>query len=129
MTITRTTESRLETLRSILDSLHQDLAAGGAIDAPQARLARASLLLQGVDAITALIAAAPERPESTDADVLTMRAALDIYERAARELRSVALDARRRITEGEDTLAEARGVARRARRRIERATRIRTASA
>lgn len=129
VTITRTRESSLDTLRSILDSLHEDLAAGAGIDTPQARLARASRLLQRLDAITALVASAPERPEWTDADALTMRACLDIYERAVLELRSVALDARRRITEAEGTLAEARGIGRRARRRIERATRTRAESA
>ena len=129
MSITHSSESTLAALRSILDSLHEDLAAGAGIDAPQARLARASRLLQRVEAIAALIATVSERPEWADADALTLRAALDIYERAVRELRSVALDARRRITEAESTLAEGRGVTRRARRRIERATRVHKARA
>lgn len=107
----------LERLLAILERARR-------IDPPRVNTrARDAELTYAAQLLQLLASIAPELPQATGshawqtADALRARVMFEIYDRAVRELRVVALGARVRIEQAEAVLAEARDFSRRRRRR------------
>jgi hypothetical protein len=80
-------------------------------------LTRAADLLEVLESITPELRRAASSGAWDGYEAITARVALEIYDRAVRELRAVALDTRTRLRRAEAACADAREFARRRRRR------------
>ena len=110
---------RLARLVTALERLREDVP-GTADDAIRGRLTHAGNLVKLLDDLRVDLDALAPASEWTDLDAAVARVALEVYDRAVRELRAVALDARGRIERAQQVFEEASLLAHRRRRRMER---------
>jgi hypothetical protein len=120
-------DATLHRLLRTLEALHDHTPAAAAADPRAARLALAARLMEQLALLVPAIEARVSVASCDDAEAVAMRTMLDIYERAVRELRAIARDARESIARADAAVADGRIAAKRHRRWLER-TASRTAS-
>jgi hypothetical protein len=120
-------DAPLQLLLRTLEALHDPEPAATGADPQAARLALAAQLLRQLAILTPAMAARTSVAACDDTEAAAMRVMLDVYERALRELRALARDARGRIERAEAAVADGGLEAKRCRKALER-TASRTAS-
>jgi hypothetical protein len=109
-------DQRFDRILMLLERLEDTGSRAVGDDAVRLRLTQAAQLVEKLASITPELQQAVSRGGWDACDAVTARVVFAVYDRAVRELRAVALEARGRIERAEAVLAEAREFSRRRRR-------------